>query len=91
MDDNRFQEIAERGMNMLQAAFSGIAPGQVVVYNGYFKDTEVVVVGYQYQDGAHLNTKPLAILVDERVFDNLLVDGESGRYGADGPEPAKVK
>lgn len=80
MESGKFQAIAERGMNMLRAAFSGIAPGEVVAYNAYFHGQEVVVMGYQYQDGAHSNTKPLAILVDEDNFKNLRVDGESGRF-----------
>ena len=92
MDQRRFQDTAEKGMNMLKAAFSGIAPGDVIAYNGYFHGQEVVVLGYQYQDGAHTNTKPLAILVDDQVFGNLLVDGESARFGDETgvPLPPKV-
>lgn len=90
MDQTRFQDTAENGMNMLKAAFSGIAPGDLMAYNAYFHGQEVVVLGYQYQDGKHVNTKPLAIFVDDQVFSNLLVDGESARFGEDGPEPPKV-
>lgn len=79
MDETRFQGIADRGINMLRAAFSGIAPGELLAYNAYFKGQEVVVMGYQFEEKGHTYTKPLAILVDDEVFDNLLVDGEGPR------------
>lgn len=84
MDDIRFQGIAESGMNMLRAAFSGIAPGDVIAYNAFIDDMEVVVVGYQYQSGEHTNTKPLAILVDPDLFGRLRVQSESGRFDGEG-------
>lgn len=92
MDQHRFQDIAEKGMNMLRAAFSGMAPGDLIAYNGYFHGQEVVVLGYQYEDGQHTNTKPLAIFVDDQVFNNLLVDGESARFGGEAgvEQPPKV-
>lgn len=80
MEDAKFQQIADTGLNMLRAALMGVAPGEVMAYNAYFHGQEVVVLGYQYQDGAHTNTKPLAILVDPDVFVQLRVDGESGRF-----------
>lgn len=81
MEDAKFQQIANTGMNMLHAAFTGAGSGDVIAYNAFVDDLEVVVLGYQYQDGEHTNTKPLAILVDPDLFARLRVDGESGRFG----------
>lgn len=91
METERFNQIVEDGRSKLQALFSpaiGALGGQPVAYNAYFKGTEVVVLGYHWQDGEHTNTKPIAILVDPEVFDHLRVDQESGRTDGDGvPQP----
>jgi hypothetical protein len=82
MDEERFNRIAQEGKQKLTAVLSpfvGVKGGQAIAYNAYFKGTEVVVMGYQYEEGGHSYTKPLAILVDEEVFGLLEVDHETGR------------
>lgn len=88
MEEAKFQAEAQRGLNMLRAAFSGMAPGDVIAYNAYWGGTEVIVAGYTYEQDGHEYTKPLAVLMTPEIFNNLLVDGESGRFGA---EPGVVQ
>lgn len=93
MDQERFERTAHEGMEMLRAAMSPFAEvlgGGVVAYNAYFGGTEVVVLGYQHQDGEHVVTKPLAILVDAVVFDQLRVDEEHSRVKNGNVEPKRV-
>lgn len=79
MEQTKFNEIAEKGMSMLRAAFSGVAPGELLAYNAYLHGQEVVMLGYQFAEDGHTYTKPLAIFVDQEVFDNLVVDEEGPR------------
>lgn len=94
MENDRFNRIAQEGIQKLTALTSpmvGALGGQMCAYNAYFNGTEVVVLGYQQQEGGHTITKPVAILVDEEIFDRLRVDEESGRMDGTGTEtPKKV-
>lgn len=91
MDDEKFNRIATRGRQQLMALFSpmvGAKGGQPVAYNAYLKGTEVVVMGYQFEEGGHTYTRPVAIVVDEELFEQLEVDHEAGR-GAPDEESAR--
>lgn len=87
MNEERFNRIVTEGRQKLTALLSPLVSakgGQVIAYNAYFKGTEVAVLGYQFAEGGHTYTKPVAILVDEEVFEHLEVDEESGRYDGEG-------
>lgn len=95
MEADRFSAIVENKGSQLRALMSpliGARGGRVAFYNAYFNGTEVVVAGYQFDDrDGHTYTKPVAILVDEEVFDRLRVDDEAGRIDASGGEaPGRV-
>jgi hypothetical protein len=88
MDDVRFNAIAERGLALLHAAFNNYAgtASRVIAYNAFWRDQEVVVVGYRFDEDGHSYTRPLAVLMDEGIFDQLSVDSESGRVDGAGNE-----
>lgn len=93
MEKGKFNAIAERGISMLRALMTlgpKHLPGESLCYNAYFRGTEVVVLGYRFSEGAHSYTKPVAILVDEDVFDELRVDDESGRRRSGEDAPKRV-
>lgn len=99
MDESRFHATSEVGRSMLATmVMSSYLPpvkaalgGEVITYNAYYHGQEVVVLGVQMPDGpGHTVTKPVAILVDEEVFQALRVDEESGRYENGDPAPPKV-
>lgn len=72
MDQAKFEKEATAGKDMLLAAFR---VGSVVVYNGYFRGTEVIILGH-LEGGTRdrFDAKPLAILVTEEVFKDLAVE-----------------
>lgn len=93
MDNDRFARIVEDQGEQLRTLMSplvGVLGGGLIAYNAYFNGTEVVVLGYQRPDGAGGTlTRPVAILVDEEVFDRLQVDDEAGRVDGDGRDVPK--
>lgn len=100
MDDARFQATTRTGISLLTTmVMSKYMPevakamgGKIITYNAYYHGQEVVVLGVQMPDGpGHTRTKPVAILIDDEVFDALRVDDETGRYDEDGElGPPKV-
>jgi hypothetical protein len=95
MDDAKFNRIATEGRQQLTALLSplvGARGGRAVAYNAYFNGTEVVVLGYQYEQAGQSLTKPVAILVDDELFDHLEVDNEAGRVDGRGQDaPARTR
>lgn len=92
MDQGRFERIAQDGIAKITALTSLARPG-LVAYNAYLGDVEVVVLGFrQDEGGGHTLTKPVAIVVDETVFDALRVDDEHSRVDGSGNDtPRKVR
>lgn len=93
MDNDRFEAISRDGLAKLTALMSpmaGALGGRRITYNAYFRDHEVVVLGYQYDEDGHSFTKPVAIIVDPEVFNGLRVDDEGFRVGPDGEDQAPL-
>lgn len=90
MEEAKFQKIVDDNMPKLVALMSpehSVLGGKRIAYNAFFRGQEVAVVGYMLGDPDGANTvKPVAILVDEEVFDNLELDSESSRQDAQGKE-----
>lgn len=95
MEARRFARIAEEGKAQLTALMSPLMPpgvlgGEPIFYNAYFGGTEVVVLGFRKPDGeGGTLTKPIAIMVDEAVFDGLRVDDERSRVDGSGQDAPK--
>lgn len=88
MEQQKFNRIAEDGFNAL-TALTTVARHGAITYNAYFRGVEVVVLGFQHEEDGHTLTKPVAILVNEEVFDQLRVDDEAGRTDGSGRDTAK--
>lgn len=86
MEDARFDRIVTEGQGMLSAWLLNTVAhdgGQHIAYTAWLDSTEVVVIGYQHPEGGHTYTRPVAILVDDDLFDRLRVN-ESGRVDGEG-------
>lgn len=83
MEQGLFEQETQRFISMIMAAKD---VGRLVSYNGWLNGVEVIVIGYLENPGGNghgLDTKPLAILCREDVFDMLQVQGrkEKGDTG----------
>lgn len=93
MEQGKFEKIVNAGQEKLAALMSpavGVLGGRGIFYNSYLNGLEVVVMGCQFEEDGHTYTKPVAILVDDDLFDYLKVDGESGRVNGEGKEVPAV-
>lgn len=95
METAKFEQISKDGIDKLRSLLGpGVDAlgGQCITYNAYIGEQEVVVLGYQYAEGGHTFTKPVAVIVDPEVFTVLKVDGEGSRVdggGVEFPPPLK--
>lgn len=93
MEDAKFDRIATEGKQKLTALLSPLATargGQPIAYNAYLRGLEVVVLGYQFAERGTTFTKPVAIIVDGDMFDELSVDEEAGRVDQHGVDHQHV-
>lgn len=76
MDQAKFDEEVGTLVPALRLALTSaqMAGGRLVAYNAWLDSTEVIVLGFQMQgELSHVDTKPLALLMTEDLFDRVKV------------------